>query len=662
VVAVAAGTMFARLGSITLEEHEAKAALAARAMLHPRQDDWIVAGPRGAPIAPAEIPPHTELNRWLVPVNNGLPRLQKTPLQYWLMAAAGGLAGRLSEWAARAPSAVSAVLCAVVVLALGRRMFGPRPALWGALLFATSVGVQKWGRSARPEMVLCLCITAAMGCFYMGLSAARRRDRALWMLAFWAAMALANLAKEFFPLVMSVPLLIFVVYDHRRARAGKDRASGLPARGDGRGPLAMCLIGLAGGVLGGIAFQILRTRLKSPSVDVGLAVSALLVLAPIAWYALVTRGWRGVPPLLPTAVPGAVLMFAAFLPWMWYMRKLFGGAEAIFSQQVARRAAGDADWAVQAPWYYIVPLITFTLPWLALLPGALAAPWLKAFAARRRELVYLMLWWTGLFAMLTASAGKRPHYLLPAVAAICLLMGYVADDVFRHRRWATPAIAKIISISYGAVAVAGVAAMAVLWLAARRFGSEIAARAEQGADISRALLNLRFPIRWLHMLIVLAVIAVPAVLAAWASLRRPGAALPLLLAVAVVLYVGFHLGERYWDDRAPAAEFARLAKARVGDETRIASWGAPQAKVVYYFGRNIPSVNWRRSRLIRRYGKEEGRARWERWLSDPSEIQWMFSYGLHVVKYSGHGFRVDTQVRGLEKKAVTYTLSAREGR
>ena len=653
VAAVSAATMFVQLGTPTLDDHESKAALAARAMI--RDGEWLVAGPKGAPMAPEEIPPQTTLNRWLVPVNNGLPRLVKTPMPYWVMAGTGKLLGRVSEWAARAQSAVSAVLCALVVLALGRRMFGPRPALWGALLFATCVGCQKWGRNARPEMILCLCITVAMACFYMGLSVKRRRDRAVWMLAFWASMGLANLAKQFLPLLMSVPLLIFICYEQARL-SGRDE-DGMRKR------LAQCLIFLAVAVLMGIGFQAIRQKAGFGSVKLGLAVAGLLVLAPIAWYAVVTRGWRGIRPLLPTAIPGAILMFAAFLPWMWYMRELFSGAGAVFSEQVAERAVGSAKWAVQPPYYYILPLITLTLPWLGLLPGALASCWLKAYSARRRELVYLTLWSLGLIAMVTVSAGKREHYILPMLPAICLLMGFVADDVFARHRYFSPRIGRALGIAYGLGPLFGVVIVAVLWWAARTYGADIARRAAEAAELSRSLLRLRDPARWAHMLIVTAATAIPGVAALIACRRRRlPVAWPLIVASSVVLLVGYHLGGRYWDDRAPAAEFARLAAERVGADTRIASWGDPQAKIVFYFDRNIPSVIWRRRWLIRQYGQEDGVARWNRWLADAEQIRWMFSYHKQTAKIGKHGFEVDLTVRSRQKKPVVYTLSVRAGR
>ena len=44
---------------------------------------------------------------WIEPTFNGEPRLQKTPLSYWLVASIARVTGKVDEFAARMPSAVS---------------------------------------------------------------------------------------------------------------------------------------------------------------------------------------------------------------------------------------------------------------------------------------------------------------------------------------------------------------------------------------------------------------------------------------------------------------------------------------------------------------------------------------------------------------------------
>ena len=81
VAAVAAAVVFWQMGSSVLEDHECKLALSARAMAAQAPEPWIIESDWNYP-----IPPRTPLNRWMVPVENGRPRLVKTPLPYWVAA------------------------------------------------------------------------------------------------------------------------------------------------------------------------------------------------------------------------------------------------------------------------------------------------------------------------------------------------------------------------------------------------------------------------------------------------------------------------------------------------------------------------------------------------------------------------------------------------
>ena len=75
----------------------------------------------------------------------------------------------LNEETARLPSLLAAILTALLVLHLGRRLFSPRVALLRGCFTATALGTWKWGRNARPEMMLAMLWTAAMVCFHHAL-------------------------------------------------------------------------------------------------------------------------------------------------------------------------------------------------------------------------------------------------------------------------------------------------------------------------------------------------------------------------------------------------------------------------------------------------------------------------------------------------------------
>jgi len=655
--AVMAAIALFRLGAISLDDHEAKAALAGRAMIG--SPEWLLPGPDGR-----SVPPDTPLNRWLVPVNNGRPRLVKTPLPYWCIAVVGLARGRVDEWTARLPAAISAVLCVLVALALGRRVFSPRAALMGALMLAATVGFQKWGRNARPEMMLCLFITVAMSCFYAGVTARGRAGRAGWMLAFWVAMGMANLAKQFLPLLLGLPLLTFVLW-----RAG-DRAEQAAARppGSARRDLAKFLLAFAAVVaanqLGATSVAGLWTRVGVSPTAGSLAVKALLVALPLAWLALRVRPWPDLARLVPVSIPGLVLMFAAFLPWMWYMRELFPQAGGVFNEQVAQRAAGTGKWVQSGPQYYLLPLVTLTLPWIGFLPGAFACPWMRRFSGNRHALMYLFLWSVGFIGLLTLSAGKREHYILPALPAVCLLMGFVAEDVFFEHRWIRGRLSRVLGMGYVAAGLAGPVGAAVLYGVSALGAGLIKQAIAEAEDPPRMLLRLGDSARWLHLLLVTAAAAGP-MLAAWVAIRRRRSApvFRLMLAAIVILYVGYHSAGELWDRRAQAADFARCAARTVPPDAPVANLGDPQAKTVFYFGRNIPNLyflagratgDWNDGRSTPKYlMRNPG---YTRFLKDPSNVPWLFCYGKHVKLVRPLGFEPVLRMRSEQKKQTVFML------
>jgi hypothetical protein len=87
---------------------------------------------------------------------------QKPPLYYWLSAALGAPGGRVTEWAARLPSAVAGVLCVALVLAIGRRLFGSSAAVWAAALLLGSHRFIHLAQRAQLDVVLTAFELAAL--------------------------------------------------------------------------------------------------------------------------------------------------------------------------------------------------------------------------------------------------------------------------------------------------------------------------------------------------------------------------------------------------------------------------------------------------------------------------------------------------------------------
>ncbi|MCD6364473.1 MAG: hypothetical protein J7M14_01225, partial [Planctomycetes bacterium] len=358
-----------------------------------------------------------------------------------------------------------------------------------------------------------------------------------------------------------------------------------------------------------------------------------LMCVPLIWYGLKTRGLRLVPPMLPKVMIGVSITLLIFVPWMWYVHRQFGHAGSVFSREVAQRAAGTGKWTVpDSPRVYLVGILTLALPWIGFLPGALASAWVKRYFWRRRELVYLFLWSVGLAAMLLLPAGKREHYLLPAMPPICLMMGFVAEDILLRHRWLSARLGKWLLIAYGA-------AMSLTPV------------------VAYVLCESRGQLRWLYLLIVSFAAAGPAVagslVAAYYQLPK---GFVMIVASVVILIVGFHLRGDLFDDRFAAAQFAVTSAGIVPADEPVASWGDPQAKTVYYFRRNIPNVFWTRQNMVHRFGQEEGLRRWLRWVKDPANVSWIFCYGSHAAQVEALGYKTKWFQRGEQERRTLFKL------
>src|SRR5512145_2997302 len=86
------------------------------------RDFWDPDEPRYAGVS-REI---LESGDWIRLRDGGESYTHKPPLFFWLMTVAARLGGGLNETTARLPSSVAAVLCALGVASLGRRLFGAR--------------------------------------------------------------------------------------------------------------------------------------------------------------------------------------------------------------------------------------------------------------------------------------------------------------------------------------------------------------------------------------------------------------------------------------------------------------------------------------------------------------------------------------------------------
>ena len=96
---------------------------------------------------------------WLIPTIDGQPWLEKPPLATWLVALLGGMAGGVTEFVARAPSAVAATLLALGVAVFAARRFGRDVGWLAGLIQATTFWFVVRGRLAEADILLACLVT-----------------------------------------------------------------------------------------------------------------------------------------------------------------------------------------------------------------------------------------------------------------------------------------------------------------------------------------------------------------------------------------------------------------------------------------------------------------------------------------------------------------------
>jgi 4-amino-4-deoxy-L-arabinose transferase-like glycosyltransferase len=113
--------------------------------------------PRYAAIARAMAETHD----WVTPRLWGTPWFEKPVLYYWTAGIAMRIFG-VSEFAARLPSALAALLAVLSVAWTALRTYGVRAAWFSLLMLPTSVAMIGFARAASPDMLFAGLLTASM--------------------------------------------------------------------------------------------------------------------------------------------------------------------------------------------------------------------------------------------------------------------------------------------------------------------------------------------------------------------------------------------------------------------------------------------------------------------------------------------------------------------
>ncbi len=155
---------------------------------------------------------------WLTPRLDGVLYFEKPPLGYWAGALAMAALG-VNEAAARTWPALAGLLGVAAVAFVAHRAWGARSAAIAALVLGSSLWWVANGHFLNLDMGLSAWLTVALaGFWYAQRDDATAREITHGMLATWAAMALATLAKGLVGVLIPGAVLVLYTLVQRDAR------------------------------------------------------------------------------------------------------------------------------------------------------------------------------------------------------------------------------------------------------------------------------------------------------------------------------------------------------------------------------------------------------------------------------------------------------------
>jgi 4-amino-4-deoxy-L-arabinose transferase-like glycosyltransferase len=181
--AIACGTLFFRLGALPLSGSDE---------------------PRYARIAQEML----AQGRWVTPLLEGKPWLEKPPLLYWITIPFYALFN-VSETTARLGPALCALMTALAIFWLGSTVWSRRTGFLAAAILLTSLGFIGFGRGASTDMPFTCCFTLSLA-ILAHATARRQQAAALQSVLAYVFLGLAVLAKGPVAIILAAGIMLAV--------------------------------------------------------------------------------------------------------------------------------------------------------------------------------------------------------------------------------------------------------------------------------------------------------------------------------------------------------------------------------------------------------------------------------------------------------------------
>jgi 4-amino-4-deoxy-L-arabinose transferase-like glycosyltransferase len=153
-------------------------------------------------------------------------------------------------------------------------------------------------------------------------------------------------------------------------------------------------------------------------------------------------------------------LFSLAIVSVWLIPACIIGGEdytrRILLQQTVTRLFGRGDRVHARPFFfYFVRFPAEFLPWIVFLPTALVFAFRRGDAIRRKELLFLSVWFIFVFIFFTFVRGKKDNYILPLYPAGSILLGWFWDTLIHSRGREKGVIAGILVLTCMVLAAFG---------------------------------------------------------------------------------------------------------------------------------------------------------------------------------------------------------------
>jgi 4-amino-4-deoxy-L-arabinose transferase-like glycosyltransferase len=460
------------------------------------------------------------------PTFNYLPRLNKPPLSYWIVAGSYRLFG-ISEGAERVPIALGAVILMATAFALGRAAASSEAGLISAIALAANPRFLFFARRIIIDVYIAMFLALALLFFALALRATDRGERfrrGLYLVMMYVAIGLAVITKG--PVGVVLPAFTFLLFVLITKRFSLFREMMLPA---------------------------------------GLVLVAVIVLP---WYVsvYVNHGWR----YIATFLLGDNLSR--------YTGGTWGPSRSVFFYVPV--LLGDLF-----PWsLLLIPALATTLlaglrriwdralGWSGRVLGAGAER--KEFAGGLEVLklagntnLLLFLWVVSIVAFFSLSKGKEDLYVLPIYPAAMAIVGVLLSRFFDEAATTsnfTNLVSRILVVTGIAVLATG---CALLYF--------------------RGIVPASLHLAGVVPISVAAICGGGMIVLALVMRRRFVAVLAMMLTMAAINWVIVLQMVPDYERFQPVRPIAEIIRSRAGAKARICYFKYPAPSLVYYLNRRI---------------------------------------------------------------------------